>query len=373
MSKTKGKGLPVNQFQDFLKNSYEQVATQKNNLHGYNRDNDLSGRRVQVYNNPTTNKTIVTHRGTSDLSDVATDLKLGLFPKGYYNSKRYLHSKDIQNKAESKYGAENVLTAGHSLGARLASDLGKNSSEVLTYQKPTIPRDVIFNKANKKETHVRAYNDPVSILSEFDPTTKIQFWPDTLNPIDAHNITNLDKLQNKNVGFLHKIQHKYIGIGLKKLNFKKALSNFDIEKICKNLNLKLVGVFMKDELPTKKILGNYIINLQNSNQDGSHWCAMILRANEAFYFDSFGMIPPKSVTKYLYKYYSAEKCFYNREIIQDLKSILCGFFSIGAIAYISTNKGPLTKLANKYISQFDDNTKLNDNILIGFFKNNLSS
>jgi hypothetical protein len=62
----------------------------------------LSGERVQVYHNKENNKTIVSHRGTKDLNDVITDVKLALFPNSYKNSKRYQHSKTIQEEAEQE-------------------------------------------------------------------------------------------------------------------------------------------------------------------------------------------------------------------------------------------------------------------------------
>ena len=41
------------------------------------------------------------------------------------------------------------------------------------------------------------------------------------------------------------------------------LTNFDIEEICKSLQLPLVGVFSKDELPKKNYIGSYYINMEN--------------------------------------------------------------------------------------------------------------
>ena len=59
-------------------------------------------------------------------------------------SVRYKHAKEIQDKKEKKYGKENVTTIGHSLGAKLASDLGGKSKEIIIYNKPITPGE-IFN------------------------------------------------------------------------------------------------------------------------------------------------------------------------------------------------------------------------------------
>jgi hypothetical protein len=41
------------------------------------------------------------------------------------------------------------------------------------------------------------------------------------------------------------------------------LSNFDIENICKELKLPIVGVYSKDRLPEIPYIGSYYINMQN--------------------------------------------------------------------------------------------------------------
>jgi len=60
---------------------------------------------------------------------------------------------------------------------------------------------------------------------------------------------------------------------------------------------------MKDELPTmpwKNECG--ILNLNNSNQPGSHWVAWLKNDEKKIYFDSFGdSPPPKEVVNYLGK------------------------------------------------------------------------
>ncbi len=41
------------------------------------------------------------------------------------------HAKEIQDKAEAKYGKENVATIGHSLGAKLANSTLQNQPQKL--------------------------------------------------------------------------------------------------------------------------------------------------------------------------------------------------------------------------------------------------
>ncbi len=49
----------------------------------------------------------------------------------------------------------------------------------------------------------------------------------------------------------------------------EAISNVQIENICRHYGIQLNGVYMKDEIHDLQV-GNYIINLQNHNQAGSH-------------------------------------------------------------------------------------------------------
>ena len=57
------------------------------------------------------------------------------------------------------------------------------------------------------------------------------------------------------------------------------LSNSDIYAICLKLKLKLNGIYMKDELKAPLSEGNYIINMQNHNESGSHWTCFIKDKN----------------------------------------------------------------------------------------------
>ena len=173
-----GSGLYGSVLRDFLSNSYK--SNQAKTLDGYKRDESLSGRRAQVYHNPTSNQTIVAHRGTQGLQDWLTDFKLAFFPSMYMQSTRYKHAKDIQNQTEAKYGKENIITTGHSLGAKLASDLGGKSKEIITYNKPILPQDLL--NQTKKTRQVYGQNwirylfsvQRMLILSKFRRRLSIQ-------------------------------------------------------------------------------------------------------------------------------------------------------------------------------------------------------
>ena len=61
-----------------------------------------------------------------------------------------------------------------------------------------------------------------------------------------------------------------------------SLSNFQLETLAKELNIKLDGVYMKNELNFRRTIGNYIINLDDSGNQGTHWCVLIVEKRMHF-------------------------------------------------------------------------------------------
>ena len=148
------------------------------------------------------------------------------------------------------------------------------------------------------------------------------------------------------------------------------LTNFDLEQMCRYYHVPLITCTMKDQLPVKIKDGNYIINLQSSTQgDGTHWTALIIRNDTALYFDSFGAPPSTEIIDFVKKRKRIHLAF-NNEIIQDLKSSMCGYFCLALILYVKHHRSiPLVQSAEDFIRLFMDDTKKNDEILRDFFKN----
>ena len=346
-----GKGLYASVLRDFLTNGYKK--NQAKSLDGYQRDDSLSGQRAQVYHNKDNNKTIVTHRGTQGFQDVLTDIKLAFHPSLYMKSNRFQHAKDIQQRAEDKYGRENITTIGHSLGAKLAADVGGKSKEIITYNKPIIPQE-IFKQTKKNETSIRTKMDPVSILGSLNPNIK-QVSTKTMNPITAHNTAQLGEIKNE-----------FLGAGEEVDDLKKVLSNFDLFRIAKEKQIPLNDVIAKDETKKLKRNGNYIVNLENHNQGGSHWVSLILTPKNCLYCDSFGMPPPEKIYNYLEKRY--KKVDFSRKEIQDMDSTLCGYYCLEFLKFMKEHSsGTLVNNLQLFQNRFSEDTKQNDNILAKLF------
>ena len=188
----KGGKLSTKYIKEFLKQSYEKKLQ---NIGDYDVDNSLSGQRVQVYKHKHSPQTVVVHRGTKSIQDVFNDVKYAL-GMNISNSKRLKYANDIQKKAETKYGKENVTTIGHSLGSHISSNVGKGSKEVINLNKPIGLQD-LYTKPLANEYNVRTMLDPVSFLLPFSRQNNdklMTMTSKTINPLAEHKTDVLDRL-----------------------------------------------------------------------------------------------------------------------------------------------------------------------------------
>ena len=86
--------------------------------------------------------------------------------------------------------------------------------------------------------------------------------------------------------------------------FKKnlePLTNYDLIKLSKKLKIKnFRGIFMRDNLPPKiNMIECGIVNLDSSNNNGTHWVCYHKNKAKCYYFDSFGLDPPIELKNYL--------------------------------------------------------------------------
>ena len=107
----------------------------------------------------------------------------------------------------------------------------------------------------------------------------------------------------------------------------KPLNNFDILEKCKSIkNFK--GVFMRDELKGKASTSESIIlNMDDSNGQGTHWVSLYVKGNNCYYCDSFGFEPPTEIRNYC----SGKDGYFNTYKIQARDEIICGHYSIFVI------------------------------------------
>lgn len=84
---------------------------------------------------------------------------------------------------------------------------------------------------------------------------------------------------------------------------------------------------MRNKLPIKPWINECgVFNLNNSNQDGSHWVAWVKKRDLKIYFDSYGNSkPPKELVNYLGKY----NLEYNFDRFQNYEDPpICGYLCL---------------------------------------------
>jgi len=101
----------------------------------------------------------------------------------------------------------------------------------------------------------------------------------------------------------------------------KPLSNFELIDVAKKLGIKnFRGVFVRDELPKKcknKECG--ILNLDDSDGNGTHWVCWFKKSSKKLCFDSYGLPPPVELVNYMRR-----PVYYNSERVQPDNEVFCG-------------------------------------------------
>ncbi len=144
------------------------------------------------------------------------------------------------------------------------------------------------------------------------------------------------------------------------LDFTQELSNDDISNICNRMGIQLNGIYARNGIPSTLKNGNYVINLDDKAGAGTHWVCFSKIGKTIYYVDSFGMPPPENELKVFNK--ENDTIHYNKKQIQNINSILCGYFCIGFFLFEKLNAGKNKKdMIISYVSMF--NPKTSDNKL----------
>ena len=79
----------------------------------------------------------------------------------------------------------------------------------------------------------------------------------------------------------------------------RPLTNFEIKEYYQN-EPRFIGVYSRDNLPDKIKDEQYVINLDEYSDIGTHWVALYVNNKTVTYFDSFGVEHiPKEVKKFI--------------------------------------------------------------------------
>jgi hypothetical protein len=175
-----------------------------------------------------------------------------------------------------------------------------------------------------------------------------------------HGFTGTRKIMNTVTDIANRVNMLSEGAGLTSKHDKlTTLSNSDLYSIAIKLKIKLVGIYMKDEVKAPLSQGCYIINLENHNEGGSHWTAFIKDRNDIYYYDSFGVVPPENIYD-IFKI-DSQNIYYNTSDDQNFDATSCGWWSIAFLYYMTNSKGSMLDRMKKFDKKFRrKDTKLNE-------------
>jgi hypothetical protein len=136
----------------------------------------------------------------------------------------------------------------------------------------------------------------------------------------------------------------------------KAATNIQLTNLADKMGLPLNDILMRDEMNELKDGGFYIINLDTSNNNGTHWTALYFHPLQSYYCDSFGFVPPLEVEQRIKPY------LYNNKDIQDFNSEACGYYCLAFIKFLY-DKNDKELAFKEFLKMFGKKTIENDNIL----------
>ena len=141
----------------------------------------------------------------------------------------------------------------------------------------------------------------------------------------------------------------------------RGLTNFDLISCIEKLKVPYFrGVFMRDELPSRKhTIECGIMNLNKSNQVGSHWVCFVRNKKDRIYFDSFAQITPLELQKYLKSKseFINEKSVIQRnsDIVQRANTHVCGHLCLVVLTSLMREHLSYQEVLNRLTNGYSQN------------------
>ena len=147
-------------------------------LEGFVLDRELSTEEHSVFHNSSKKETVIAYRGTSNLSDVATDSHVAMGREKH--TARYKRSEAVFEKARDKYDGSMAVT-GHSLGGGISLHIAEKYDVEGHHFNPAISATQVFSKDHyDNKTTQQVYHtelDPVSVgahvIADHQPRRKV--------------------------------------------------------------------------------------------------------------------------------------------------------------------------------------------------------
>ena len=136
-------------------------------------------------------------------------------------------------------------------------------------------------------------------------------------------------------------------------------TNFEIQKYYQ-YEAKLNGVHSRNNVSKIKD-GAYVINLDDYKSIGIHWIALYVNGGNVTYFHSFRV---EHILKEIKTFMGIRNITTNIFRIQAHKSIMCGYFCIGFIDFMTKGKNLL-----EYTNLFSPSEfEMSDKIILPYFQ-----
>lgn len=198
----RGRSVKVSTLEKMLNASYSKDRPKT--IDSYTLDEELSVPEVAVYFDLNTKKAKVIHRGTEGtIKDWLNNVQYAI--GNYVKTDRFRISKEVQNKAEAKYGKSNIDTIGHSQAGIPARLLGNDTANVIELNPAYINEKHLPNQQT-----IRSSRDPVSMLKMFSKSGNDIIIPaKSFNPLVEHSIDILKRLpQDQIIGKGLNVKHR---------------------------------------------------------------------------------------------------------------------------------------------------------------------
>jgi hypothetical protein len=174
----------------------------------------------------------------------------------------------------------------------------------------------------------------------------------------------LKKFMKASTDTIGTIERTYLGGGIE-LSTDRTYED-QLQEIANNVGFS-VTIIMRNE--TDKITkdGYYIMNLDKVGNSGTHWTGLIINKNNAYYCDSYGVLPPKEMYNFLLDNF--KNVYYNSTQYQDNYSSACGMFVCGFLIFMRNNNCNIKKFNNEFCKMFNyKKLKSNDSLVVKYIK-----
>jgi hypothetical protein len=131
-------------------------------------------------------------------------------------------------------------------------------------------------------------------------------------------------------------------------------TNVQLINLAKKIDLPLNAVIYKDLLDNEPFQdGAYILNMQDSTEGGgTHWIGLYIKYPDAYYFDSFGVVPPLEVINWCNSN-KVKKIIVSYKQIQRSQYGHCGQYTLAFLHAMHNGHSPYLKRYQKFLNEYN--------------------